>query len=586
MRGAQRTWAAVCSAALIAVGLIAIQAQLQLRSIERDGESWQRAHAMNGGLALRDSLNSAVYGSHGTCATAANALRLTTDTNRADEFGALKRLILSGYERGVVLFRHDSAWAWAGRIQVAVDDAPIGLDVKNTSVYLELRCTLQLGDFRATAVSLIEALPPGDRLATTLAAEVAQASDLAGFVFSAPSSGPLEADVLPYAVGADSLFDFRPVAKEQAALEEDIQERARVFAGLSLGIALFAFVIAGWRSTREIGLRLSALGVVLFAIALAPLNQFSARTRLFDPAAYYAQIGGPFTASAGALGITSAIVLLGLIAVIRRRKRGVSIALAIGTVAVVAGGPFLLGNLSRGIETPTGGVDWALWLIWEIPIFLAAVTVLLAGTAAGSVIVGRARGLHPAVAPTVAAVAGIIAPVVWSPRTEWPVWYTILWIVAVGALVVSRQTRFMILAASTVAAVGATTLVWRSTAAGRMELAAHDLSGLDTVDPTTPPHLRHFALGLAAQDSAPQTQQALMEEYVQSELEAAGHPVALSSWPTNDGPSVVLQTASFPAPPIRDIVAEARSRKTTVIDTVATDSAMVLVMAVPAQPEE
>ncbi|HTR78639.1 MAG TPA: ATP-binding protein, partial [Gemmatimonadaceae bacterium] len=327
---------------------------------------------------------------------------------------------------------------------------------------------------------------------------------------------------------------------------------------------------------------MAGLGLVLLCIALIPLNEFSGQTRLFDAAVYFARLGGPFTANAGALGISSAVVLLAVMAVVRRRRRRISAALGVVTVAVVAGvGPYLLGALARGIATPLHGVDASLWLIWEVPIFLAAVLVLLAGAAGGGIAVGRARGFHPAIAPSVAAVAAAIAPAVWSASSEWPAWFTGMWIVAIATLALSRQTRFMILTASIVAALGATTLVWRATARGRMELAVHDLSGLAAVDPNTPTVLRHFAATLAA-DSEPTTRAALLESYVRSDLEAAGHPVALSAWPTNDGPVAEFQTAYFPRPSVREAVARARATRLPVIDTLATDSATIVLLAAPA----
>ena len=104
---------------------------------------------------------------------------------------------------------------------------------------------------------------------------------------------------------------------------------------------------------------------------------------------------------------------------------------------------------------PPHGVDAQLWLIWEIPLFLAAVTVLLTGAAAGAALLGPRRGVSPWVAPTMATLAAVIAPVVWEAPGRWPWWYTILWVVAIGLLALSRRTRFVILSASAVAALGA-----------------------------------------------------------------------------------------------------------------------------------
>src|SRR5205085_4641694 len=105
---------------------------------------------------------------------------------------------------------------------------------------------------------------------------------------------------------------------------------------------------------------------------------------------------------------TSALVLLGVLAVFRRQAQRVSRTGAVITILLVAGlGPFLLRELARGVQIPLHGVDAPLWLIWEIPLFLAAVSVLLAGAAAGSATLGAGRGIPPWVAPAFAALAAI-----------------------------------------------------------------------------------------------------------------------------------------------------------------------------------
>ena len=205
-------------------------------------------------------------------------------------------------------------------------------------------------------------------------------------------------------------------------------------------LALACFVIGVWRGTRVLSQRVGALAVGLACTALVPLSQYSNLTRLFDPAVYFTPRGGPLTGNAGALATTSALVLLGVLAVFRRRAP-LSRVGGVMTVMLVAGlGPFLLRELARGVQIPPHGVDSTLWLIWEIPLFLAAVSVLLAGTAAGATILGARRGLPPWVAPVVATMAAVLAPVVWQAPGRWPWWYTFLWVGAIGMLAFSRRT--------------------------------------------------------------------------------------------------------------------------------------------------
>jgi hypothetical protein len=57
---------------------------------------------------------------------------------------------------------------------------------------------------------------------------------------------------------------------------------------------------------------------------------------LFDPVVYLAPLGGPLTASVGALMLTSALVLLGLLAVLRSSARLRSRWLALVAVLAIA----------------------------------------------------------------------------------------------------------------------------------------------------------------------------------------------------------------------------------------------------------
>ena len=256
---------------------------------------------------------------------------------------------------------------------------------------------------------------------------------------------------------------------------------------------------------------------------------------------------------------------------------------------LVAGlGPFLLRDLARGIRPPSYGVSAPLWLIWEIPLFLAAVSVLLAGAGAGGVLVGRARGAPAWSGSAAAAVAAMVAPIVWSAPGQWPWWYTFLWIGAIGALALSRQTRFLVVNSAVVAALGAATLVWGRTARGRVELAEHDLAGLSEPDPqgATRSLLERFAASLE-NESAPSTRAALLQHYVGSALAAADFPTALFAVSAAGAPLASLTTASFgvPADAIRQAVADALRDRRPVLTTVAADPATELLLAVPAPGE-
>ena len=131
-------------------------------------------------------------------------------------------------------------------------------------------------------------------------------------------------------------------------LLQRLRERLRIDVGLILAAALACFIIAAWRESRAVLPRLLALGVVLACVALVPLNEYSNFTRLFDPSVYFTSIAGALTASAGALGLTSAIVLLALLTLLRRGRRPTRLTAAAIVLLVAGLGPFLLRGLARG----------------------------------------------------------------------------------------------------------------------------------------------------------------------------------------------------------------------------------------------
>jgi hypothetical protein len=99
---------------------------------------------------------------------------------------------------------------------------------------------------------------------------------------------------------------------------------------------MVAFLVAEWRPRSGVWWRrVVALAVPLAALAIVPLNAFSNASRLFDPTYFYSSVGGPYTASVGALGVTGAIFLLAGLAAARARFELRPPWLAVG-VAVVA----------------------------------------------------------------------------------------------------------------------------------------------------------------------------------------------------------------------------------------------------------
>jgi two-component system, NtrC family, nitrogen regulation sensor histidine kinase NtrY len=580
VRDGPRWWAIASSLALAAAAILAVPAQRDLVAVERNWDAWRVDASTNALRSLQLSLDAAVESSERIAHEALGA-----PADRIAAFARLGHLVDDDapVERAVVVYRGDSAIAWAGTTRLSPDLNHEGLTVLATSFYLALQVVQREGDTRAAVITLVGAAPPADRLSAPLANRVATESGISVFNFDPPSDSSSGAALLRYENAGRRLFDVRSGPLLQGEVAQRLEEQVRARAGAAFLVALACFIIGVWRGTRLLSRRVAALAVGLSCTALVPLNQYSNLTRLFDPALYFTPKGGPLTGNAGALATTSALVLLGVLAVFRRRSQPVPRWGAMVTIVLVAGlGPFLLRDLARGVQVPPHGVDTSLWLIWEIPLFLAAVSVLLAGAAAGAAVLGPRRGLSPWVAPTLAAIAGVTAPAVWEAPAHWPWWYTLLWTAAIAMLALSRRTRYVILSASTVAAVGATTLVWGRTAKGRVDAAERDVVGLGEIDSVAVTLLHRFGDALIAEPS-PASRQALLQRYVTSDLASAGNPVALSAWPSDSGPSAQFATANLPIPrrATQAIVAQARQIRAPVIVPVATDTAFEVVMAAP-----
>jgi two-component system nitrogen regulation sensor histidine kinase NtrY len=533
----------MCSVLLVLAAGFATPAQRDIWRIRHDWDTWRVNTSVAGLGALKQSLDDAVASAVTGATQAAKA-----PGDRAAAFDALNRLVHHGSESGVVVYRGDSALAWAGVIRTPLDLIHEGPVVVTTPFYLSLQVMRRSGDAKGVSVLLLDAAPPADKLASPLARAVANDVSLGGFSFWPVNDSVSSAEILHYSNGGIKLFDVTAKPLLQGEVVQRILERVRARAGIAFILALGFFVIGVWRATRTLAQRVGALAVGMACTALVPLNQYSNLTRLFDPSTYFTPRGGALTGNAGALATTSAIVLLGILAVFRRQKQRASRWGAAAAILLVAGlGPFLLRELARGVQVPSHGVDGALWLIWEIPLFLAAVSVLLTGAAAGAIVLGSQRGLSPWVAPWIATVAAVLAPAVWDAPGRFPWWYAILWIVAVVLLALSRRTRYVILSAATVAALGATTLVWARTARGRVDAAIHDLQGLSQVDPVASTLMRRFGATLGTEYGA-RTRQALLATYVSSDISAAGNPIALSAWPSDSAPDAHFETSAIPIP--------------------------------------
>jgi signal transduction histidine kinase len=429
--------------------------------------------------------------------------------------------------------------------------------VQWTPFYVVIRRVARADGRVATADAVLHAEPPADRVAGALDATVRLGSELAGFAYQEAPGLP-GWEVIP--VG-NQLIAVQPRLLSQGEAIQRLVEQARTWGGVGLLIASVLLVAIAWRRPASLGRRFVVLGAMLGLVVLLPFSAYSNLSSIFDPGVYFSPVLGPLSGSIAALSATSALALLGFFALGRAgfRLRGRWIpAMAVGAVASL--GPFLLRDLARGIALPGRGASIQLWLSWQLPLFLAAAAILLAGASAGRVLLAPGRGLRTWLAPSLAAVATVLAPVLWLAPGRWPTWYVGLWIIAMGALALARRSRGLIASAGMVAACGATTLTWYAISRARVDLAESDVARLSTPDRGTRELTERLAESVRV--SAPPTQRAdLLKRFVASSLAAAGNPVELASWRPGDlRPQAELRIRDFASrvEGERDLVIQAR----------------------------
>ena len=468
----------------------------------------------------------------------------------ADGFRYLESLDQYPPHRGVVLLERGTALAWAGAHRAPHAGPSDSSSIVWTPFYVVIRRVAVRDGRKASAEAVVHAEPPADRVARALDMRLAAGPELAGFRYTTGEPGP---GWLRIRAGEGTL-SIQPVLLSQGQAIQRMAERTRLLGGVGLLASVLLLVAVAWRRPASLGRRIVALAAVLAGVAIVPFSAYSNQSAIFDPAVYYAPVLGPLSGSVAALSITSAVALLGFFALGRSgvSVRGELWLPALGVLAVASSGPFLLRDLARGIALPAQGASIPLWLAWQAPLFLAAAATLLAGASAGRLLLTRGRGGSPAVAPALAAVATVLAPLLWQAPGRWPGWYIVLWIGAMGTLALARRSRALVASAGMVAACGATTLVWYAVSRARVQLAETEVERLSTPDPGTVALMELLAESLRNREP-PKERADLLRRFVESPLAAATHPVELASWLAGEnGPHAELR--------IRDFASRARPR--------------------------
>ena len=461
---------------------------------------------------------------------------LSAPLDPAQAFAYVKGLGPFPAHRGVLLVDRTGPIAWAGSLRSPEAAPGDSSGIQWTPFYIVIRRVARGNGRVATADAVLHAAAPADRIAGSLDADIRLAAGLAGFAYrETVADGEVAASpewtTIP--VGDRSLaVQPRPLSQGEAM--QRVSEQARAVGGMGLILATVVLVGLAWRRPATLPRRFAVLAALVGLVAILPFSAYSNRSGIFDPGVYYSPILGAFSGSVAALTATSALALLGFFALGRAgvRIRGLWVP-ALAVIAIASLGPFLLRDLARGIALPGRGASIQLWLSWQVPLFLAAVATLLAGASAGRVLLGRARGLSPWIAPALAAVAALLGPLLWLAPGQWPSWYVLVWIIAVAALALVGRSRALVASAGVVAACGAATLTWYAVSRARVQLAETEVARLSTPDPDTRDLVERLAESVRA--STPPTERAdLLRRYVESPLAAAGNPVELASWRPGD----------------------------------------------------
>jgi hypothetical protein len=491
-------------------------------------------------------------------------------------------------DRGVVLYRSGRAVAWAGRVVAPIDSTGTPLSIVRSPFYVALQATARRGPDRATATALLHADPPADRVAQPLDDEIAARTGVDSFAFVMPAAESAtlgDADQVATLVSDGSpILAMRavPPRSDEARLRE--MERTTSRGALLLALAVVAFVAAEWRPRAAIWWRrVVALMVPVVALAIVPLNAFSNASRLFDPTYFFSPVGGPYTASVGALGVTGAIVLLAGLAAARARFRLRPPWAAFGVaVATSIGAPLALRYVAVGITPPSAATPLTVWVGWQIALALGMTALLAGAVVAARGALGTSAGLPPGIAAALAALAATLGPVLWTVSTGWPVWYWALWCAAATAASFSRRTRWGVMPAAVVAALASSVVVWGTTAEKRAILAERDLAGLAIPDPEAVTLLDRLGAEIATHP-APTSRADLLRRFAESDLAAAGYPVRLSisSRRGVEVVSLALTRFDIDTPVVAAVTRTARMRDSIVLTAVAGFPGVQLILAVP-----
>ncbi len=536
---------AVLSVAAIATGiLIASSDTATLVALRKNWAGWSAAERESRAQRVAASLTDVVGVLRDVTRQLATDSTLVAEVS-AGRIRSLSAPLPRGVESALLIYHRGTLVARAGQAhtEFPVTDVP-GVRLIDGAFHTSLvaRERSPDGQVEVVALALVSSAPPADRFARPLLQTLPGGFDVAHTIVESPDSAHVELGTTVVVVpdGARRLARVRATTFTEGETRLRFEQQARMRTSVTLAIAMIGILVVAWRRPAGTPERMAAAIAVLAGVSMAPLTGLSNVSTLFDPASYFAPMGGSLTATIAALLITASLVLAVLLFALRTRDGRYSRLLSGALVIALAfGGPFLLRDLARGIALPAAGAGFGLWVSWQLALALVGAAILLAGASAGRAVLGGRRGLPPVLTLTIAGLAGGLAPALWEAPGTWPAWYPVLWILAIVTLALTRRGLSQIMAAAVVAGTGAATLTWGATVRARLALAQHDLERIAMVDDNALRLLERFATTLRDETRPVQRSDALLRRYAGSELALAGYPARLARWSAEHPDSAV-----------------------------------------------
>jgi len=524
----RQRWMVALSLALAALTLAMAIGGRRLSSIEHRWPAVRERLVTQASQQLETELRQAL---HRADAAAAKALEAAKG-DRAAAFSSLAQSANSaGPELGLAILEPTGTpWAWAGRHRLLPHAEGDSIAVRADGYYVVLETRRHSPEGRvAVASTLIWAHSTAPRPEGSLSARFASRTRVGLEVFP-PGTAPHQSDLFdfeePTTAGPRLLFSVLPVPPDQG----EAKERELDAAGRGVAAAAVLVLLIGVLGAAGPATLLASLLALLWLGLRSPAGSALGFEDFFSPATFFRASFGPFTTSAGALGLSSLLLLLAGFWLWRRSAPRRPWQLVVG-VLLLGAAPSFLTELGRGITPPLNGVSAQLWATWQVVLALAASAVIVLAAAClrpGSEKGASDRGLL--LGAGIALIAALTGLRVWSPPLGYPTWYTLLWLPALFLVARSTPRWGSVVAIAFVAGSAASLVTWAAVLNGRIAVAQRDLGRLGEVeDPLAEPLLERLAEQLTAQGGV-RTSAEMYALWRTSYLGEQDYPVRLTLW--------------------------------------------------------